>query len=70
MPAIKKRGRWAADSSVRRYEKSARTMSQMAEWSLEMKNHFQWCEEFVEAVVFQEKAARAFQGPLLRKRKR
>ncbi len=36
---IKKRGRWAADSSVRRYTKGARTLSQMQTWPAAVKEY-------------------------------
>ncbi len=42
---IQRRGRWAVESSVRRYTKAARNMSQMSTWTSEMVGHLHRCEQ-------------------------
>jgi hypothetical protein len=39
---VKRRGRWASEHSVRRYEKSARLLAQMKGWSPALRKHLQW----------------------------
>jgi hypothetical protein len=42
---LKRRGRWLSETSVRRYEKGARLLSQMKSWTPAQKSHFQKCED-------------------------
>ena len=64
---IKKRGRWTQDSSIRRYEKSAKTMSAMTHWTPQMKAHLRKCEALIGDVLLGKKLPSAYKGPLVRK---
>eukprot|EP00973_Karenia_brevis_P057612 8014226-Karenia_brevis.AAC.1 len=48
---IKKRGRWVADSSVRRYEKGAKTMMLAHKLSNPLQTHLNRCEMMLPQVM-------------------
>ena len=57
LPEIKRRGRWASETSVKRYEKSARTMAVIEHWPPRLLQHLRLCENLLSPVLLGKKAA-------------
>jgi hypothetical protein len=64
----KRRGRWQCENNVKRYEKGARLLARMTEWSTEQKLHFRECERVLQEVLQGRMTAPSFQVSLKRKR--
>ena len=64
---IKRRGRWISDSSVRRYEKAAKTMAVMENWSPQLLTHLRKCEANIGNVLMGKTPALAPPPHLARK---
>ena len=62
---IRKRGRWAAEASVRRYEKSARALHQAAKLPNHLQAHCRRCELVAPHVFAKQMPAPRFHGNLM-----
>ena len=51
LPEVKKRGRWASDKSVNRYEKHGRLQSVASKFTPQQQAHFEDCRNRLEAIV-------------------
>ena len=51
LASVKRRGCWAADASVRRYEKAAKTMAISRSYSGELKMYLLKCKKLLPAVM-------------------
>ncbi len=59
---IRKRGRWAVESSARRYTKAARNLSQMVDWSDVARAYTMTAEKHLGDVLLRRRAAVVFSG--------
>jgi hypothetical protein len=59
---VKKRGRWVSDSSVRRYEKAAKSMAIVSKYGINLRTHLKRCTELLPAVLSFNAVAPRFTG--------
>ena len=62
LQAVKRRGCWAADSSVRRYEKAAKTMSLSKDFSGELKTYLLKCKKQLPQIMMRFQVPVEFGG--------
>jgi len=59
---VKKRGRWISDSSLRRYEKAAKSLSIAQSYPLSLREHLRWCHRQIANVMRNHVVPRRFPG--------
>ncbi len=60
---IRRRGRWAVESSAKRYTKADRTLAQMQQWSAESKKYMREAEGLIGDVLLRRRFAVPFSPP-------
>ena len=62
MEEVRKRGRWASESGVRRYEKEGKTMSLVQGFGLNLREHVGRCQKESAAVMRGDQVSFRYHG--------